>query len=101
MKVKRKTERDYIAEIASLKEDVRRTREVGGIAMRDALKLAALVDAVCHAASAAEAFIGAGLPDRAQDVLSIMKTAHIDSLRARVAREPGGTLHKGDPGDPR
>lgn len=94
MKVKRRTERDHLARIADLEEQVRSARRVYQIAIRDAMQLSALVDAASHAASAAEAYIAAGLPQRAQDCLSVVKGGHIDSLRARVAREPGGVLYE-------
>lgn len=91
-KVRRKSkhEQKLADELDEAKATNQRMRRVEQIACRDAARAMALVDAVAHAASAAEALIDAGQPSTAREVLSLVKRMHIDALRDRVSREPGG-----------
>lgn len=84
-------------QLAESKADHERTQRVAKVAMRDALKSSDLLSGFAHAASAAEMFIAAGDLFTGKRILSILKTAHIDHLRERVSREPGGINYAESP----
>lgn len=65
------------------------------IARREEQRAKDFASGVAHVASGAEMLIAAGFHGQAQDVLSLMKRAHIEFLRFNVAREPGGIAYDG------
>lgn len=96
MKIRRKTtfERELEKQLATVTKERDLARQNGGTAMRDALQSAALIAAFASCADAAEAFLQAGDRDMAREALSIVRSANIHFLRARVMREPGGSLRQ-------
>lgn len=65
------------------------------VAKREERRAKDFASGVAHIASGAEMLISAGFHGQAQEVLSLMKRAHIEFLRYNVAREPGGIAYDG------
>ena len=93
------TIRDLRGKLAEAEEDKARMRRVEQIACRDAAIAMSEVEAIAHAAMAAKACLDAGHQSIARELLGTVARLNIDHLRARVAREPGGVLHKSDGGE--
>lgn len=100
--MKRKSEIQSLRDqLETSKAEHQRTQRVAQVAMRDAMKSSDLLSGFAHAASAAEMFISAGDLFTGKRILSVLKTAHIDHLRERVSREPGGVNYDGSAELPR